>query len=232
MAMVACHFYRENSRNEHLLNASVVETPSRSPKRPTYVVYDTASKMPRMASSGPRDVLPGVMGLYEFENVCLARHLTEPTITGLIYFSPHDAAVTSSNGKRCIPCSAPLDHGGGWEGTGRDEGDVGHKCGFEGVHAMFATSVEDWSECSSRPEAREQAAIWGQEYVPASAVSRVHFYEEPVFHLSFNDNIAHDLFDHMFNILPYWHAFKSRGSFPFKAVTSLSHPRCMTDDEG
>ncbi|KAL7546610.1 hypothetical protein ACHAWF_009943, partial [Thalassiosira exigua] len=36
----------------------------------------------------------------------------------------------------------------------------------------------------------------------------------------------------MLDVLPYWHAFKLRGSFPFEAVASLSHPKCMTDDEG
>ncbi|KAL7533295.1 hypothetical protein ACHAWF_004447, partial [Thalassiosira exigua] len=151
-------------------------------------------------------------------------------LTGLIYFSPHDAAV-ANNRKRCIPCSAPLNHGGGWEGTGRDEKVVGHKCGFVGVHAMFATSIEDWSNCSTQPEARKRARSWGQGYVPGSVVHQVHYYNEPMVHLSFRDNIGHDLFDHMLSILPYWHAFKSRGSSPFKAITSLPHPGCMTDDE-
>ena len=191
-------------------------------------IYKNISEIPQMISTGPKNVLPNIIGLYEFENVCLMKHATEYSLTGLVYFTPQDTNLLY-NPKRCIPCSAPLNHNFGWHGVGRDEHEVNHKCGFEALHAMFATNVSDFAECYSQDSTQEQLNEWGQRYIPPDVVNEVHYYEEPMIHLTFSDNICHAFFDHLLTYLPYWHSFRRNGShFPFKWVTSLSYPGCLS----
>lgn len=198
---------------------------------PTIYNNINISAIPQLISSGPTDALPNTIGMYQFENVCLTKHLTEYDLTGLVYFTPDDTTLLN-NPKRCIPCSAPLNHDGGWNGTGRDEKEVNHKCGFETLHAMFASDVQDFAECYSKQSVQRQLEIWGQRYIPHSVVNTVHYYEEPMIHLGFSSNIAHALFDHLLTYLPYWYAFKTQNNWPFSGVTSVAHQGCLNNNNG
>ena len=97
---------------------------------------------------------------------------------------------------------------------------------------MFATDVSDFAECYSQHSTQEQLNVWEQRYNPPDAVNAVHYYEEPMIHLSFSDNIGHAFFDHLLTYLPYWHSFRRSGSFPFQSVTSLSYPGCLSSNRG
>ena len=144
---------------------------------PTVEVYANASSSPRLLSSGPHVVNPETVGLYRFSDVCVTKHQTAMDLHGLIYFL-NESDPQLSNPMRCVTCSAPLDHRGGWNGTGRDEKEVGHTCGFECVHAMYARDVEDWNGCRATERAVHQARVWGQMQFPVTAEA-VHYYKSP-----------------------------------------------------
>ena len=99
--------------------------------QPEPTIFNNVQDMPAIASSGPTDLNPEISGMYQFDNVCLTRHDKSGNIQGLIYLDPGNEAV-ARNKKRCIPCSRPIDHEGGWWGKGRDQPEVGHICGFQG----------------------------------------------------------------------------------------------------
>jgi hypothetical protein len=103
---------------------------------PTPKIYDDVRDVPRMTSTGPIEANDGIGGLYHFTDVCLTKHhLLNENLQGVIYFQPDNDELLA-NELRCVPCSAPLNHGGGWDGEGRDEKAVRHKCGFTTAHAM------------------------------------------------------------------------------------------------
>mmetsp|Transcript_11441 Transcript_11441/g.26839 ORF Transcript_11441/g.26839 Transcript_11441/m.26839 type:complete len:244 (-) Transcript_11441:780-1511(-) len=144
---------------------------------PTVEVYTNASSFPRLLSSGPHVVNPGTVGLYKFSDVCVTKHQTSSYLRGLVYFL-NESDPQLSNPMRCVTCSAPLNHQGGWNGTGRDAKEVGHTCGFECIHAMYARDVEDWNECRVTEKAKHQARVWGQVQYPVTAEA-VHYYKSP-----------------------------------------------------
>lgn len=96
-------------------------------------------EMPQIASSGPYVLNPslpgrnmsGGKGLYQFDDVCLTKHFKTQAIQGLIYLEPKNEKLVNKI-YRCVPCSRPLHHDGGWWGVGRDQNSVGHICGFQG----------------------------------------------------------------------------------------------------
>ncbi|KAL3798709.1 hypothetical protein HJC23_004460, partial [Cyclotella cryptica] len=112
---------------------------AKTPTFPLPAIYNNTKDMPPFVSSGPYHVNPSLGGLYEFHNVCLTKHKFELLPQGLIYIKQLSDTNVQNNPTRCVPCSAPLNHRGGWDGIGRDEGEVKHKCCFDSFHAMFAT---------------------------------------------------------------------------------------------
>jgi hypothetical protein len=196
-------------------------------------IYNNTRDVPTMISSGPRIVNQQIAGgLYEFNNVCLTKHYTSSYLRGLVYFAP-DEEELMNNELRCAPCSAPLNHPGGWNGTGRDEKNVKHKCGFECIHASYASSVDDWSDCMGQEVVQRKLKVWGQEQIPARAHT-VHYYKDPVYLLNFRpENIGHSLFDTMLVWLPHWDYYRTRHNniFPFKGLLSDSLEGCLTTND-
>jgi len=184
---------------------------------------------------GPFLVNRDIPGLYEFNNVCLTKQLSETcrksvnhcegNLQGIIYFTPNDDK-TMRNPLRCVTCSAPLMHH--WNETGRDEEEVGHKCGFTSTHVMYASDITDWNQCRLQPDAQSLTNLWGKQQVPATAES-IRYYNEPVLSLNFQaDNIGHSLFDHLLMYLPHWQKFKNT-TYPFKGINSHSIEGCLSD---
>ncbi|EED88188.1 predicted protein [Thalassiosira pseudonana CCMP1335] len=175
---------------------------------PTPKIYDDVRDVPRMTSTGPIEANDGIGGLYHFTDVCLTKHhLLNENLQGVIYFQPDNDELLA-NELRCVPCSAPLNHGGGWDGEGRDEKAVRHKCGFTTAHAMLDR--------------------WGQHQIPSRA-EVVHWYEEPIISLNFRPNIGHALFDYMLAYLPHWYAFRTNNNMPFAGVISHVFQGCLSD---
>lgn len=199
-------------------------------------IYDNITAMPNMISSGPFLVNNDIPGLYEFNNVCLTKQLSEKCheavnhcegdIQGIIYFTPNDDTMMS-NPLRCVTCSAPLMHG--WnDTTGRDGEEVGHRCGFTSTHVMYASDVADWNQCRLQPDAQRLTNLWEQEQVP-KYVESIRYYNEPILSLNFKaDNIGHSLFDHLLMYLPLWQRFKDT-TYPFKGIQSHSIQGCLSD---
>ena len=189
-------------------------------------------EMPQIASSGPYVLNPslpgrnmsGGKGLYQFDDVCLTKHSKTQAIQGLIYLEPKNEKLVNEI-YRCVPCSRPLHHDGGWWGVGRDQNSVGHICGFQGKkgycsrckilclqatslficilsgsHAMFAANVSDLSACMQTASAQKIFKAWDQWHTP-SQVKTIHYFEEPTLSLNFQENIGHSLFDYMLRLV-------------------------------
>mmetsp|Transcript_2236 Transcript_2236/g.4538 ORF Transcript_2236/g.4538 Transcript_2236/m.4538 type:complete len:552 (+) Transcript_2236:3-1658(+) len=227
---------------------------------PNPIIYNDILSIPNFHSSGPRIINPKIPSLYEFRNVCLTNHITSPTLRGLVYLTPpifdknvdnkdrnKTATIISepmeqlsiqNNPHRCVPCSAPLNHKGGWNGIHPNEKQVGHRCGFVSVHAMFATNISDWSHCiHDIPENSKLIQKWGQVQIPSCRVESVHFYEGTVLNVAFDRNIGHAMWDHLLTYLPHWYEFrfgkggsnhKSSGDFPFDYVVLNSVKNCLS----
>jgi len=200
--------------------------------------YDSPDKMKPMRSKGPRIVDEDVGGgLYVFEDVCLTNNIEQlryrpqdTSLRGLLYFSEKYA----DNNQRCVPCSnaEPL---GGWNDMdGEDAKVVGHSCGMPGLHAMFATSVGDWTDCIMEEGNAMKMEEWHQTQSPVN-VTTIHFFQKPVFLLQFNAvDMEKSLFDMLLTYLPHWQKFfngseeDNKDGFPFDGVISHSTPGCLS----
>lgn len=114
--------------------------------------YSSPDRMPVMKSAGPWPVDPKVGGLHMFESVCVTNNVDAPkppqldtSSRGLLYFSDK-----VKNPKRCVPCSTSQMNSSGGEGRWGvpvdSDSELGHHCGMNGLHAMVAKSVGDYSE--------------------------------------------------------------------------------------
>jgi len=203
---------------------------------PPPTLSPTPPKFPPLLSTGPFPVNPHIPGLVEFHDVCLTKHSQpDSDIQGLVYFTPYNQTLVE-NPLRCCPCSAPLFEGG-WDHNHRDEKDVGHKCGFHSTHLMYASGIEDWSDCVSTPVVRAKMDLWSQRHLPSS-VETMEYVEEPTFALNFRaDNIGHSFFDMLLTYLPHWDLWRKNGgagrhaTFPFTRVASLSSPGCLSSSK-
>ena len=194
------------------------------------IIYNNTQTIPPFLSAGPHAVnhLPG---LYEFHNVCLTRSAGDESLLGLIYFVPPDDVNVYNNPSRCIPCPLYLMHG--WDDKGEQQDTLKHKCGYHNLHAMYATSVSDWSTCinvrANKRTYRDLGWFPDERFVPSS-VSSVHYYKEPMIALAHNMNIGHALWDHLLTILPHWHTFQYQNKFPYKGVASFSVEACLSSN--
>ena len=203
--------------------------------------YDSPDKMKHMVSKGPKlydDRVGG--GLHLFEDVCLTNNVEQlryrpqdTALRGLIYFTGEYA----DNPKRCVPCSN-LEPLGGWD---EDEDDapadakvVGHRCGMPGLHAMFASSVGDWTDCIMEDGNTELMEEWHQTQAPLN-VTTIHFFQKPTFLLQFNAiDMEKSLFDMLLTYLPHWQKFMesseedNKDGFPFDGVISHSLEGCLS----
>lgn len=194
--------------------------------------FDSPDKMKPMHSKGPVLFNSDIAGLYLFENVCLTNNVDalryrpmETTLRGLIYFT--DDKKMNDNSKRCVPCSnnQAMET---WDETYADESIVGHKCGMNGLHAMYASSVGDWSSCIKQEENTQLMTQWGQTQSP-TAVETIHFFKEPTFLLQFNAlDMETSLFDMLMTYLPHWDQFRHEWDFPYEAVISHSLQGCLS----
>lgn len=201
--------------------------------------YDSPDKMKPMRSKGPRLVDEDVGGgLHVFEDVCLTnnidqlRHRPQDTaLRGLIYFTEKYA----DNEQRCVPCSnvEPL---GNWNDKASGEGSkvVGHSCGMPGLHAMFASSVGDWTDCILEGRNTKTMEEWHQTQSPLNVTS-IHFFQKPTFLLQFNAlDMEKSLFDMLLTYLPHWQKFMegseedNKDGFPFDGVISHSLEGCLS----
>ena len=210
--------------------------------------YDKPDKMKPMISKGPipysftddedgndDDLVASSSpagGLHVFEDVCITNNIDalryrpmDTTLRGLLYFTNDDAML--SNDKRCVPCSN-TQHMQDWESINDDEQIVGHKCGLHGLHAMYASSVGDWSECITTEENTKLMKEWGQTQSPLE-VETVHFFVEPTFLLQFNAlDMEASLFDMLMTYLPHWAKFRNHDDYPFDSVISHSLEGCLS----
>jgi len=196
--------------------------------------YDSPSKMKPLYSKGPILWDDEMGGLHLFENVCLTtnidalRYRPQPQtgLRGLIYFTDEEEMM--KNPKRCVPCSNSyaMDN---WEDANKDRKVVGHKCGMNGLHAMYASSVGDWSDCIMEKENAELMEEWGQTQSPLN-VTTIHFFQEPTFLLQFNAlDMEESLFDMLMTYLPHWDKFlEDEDGFPFNSVISHSLEGCLS----
>mmetsp|Transcript_7573 Transcript_7573/g.16372 ORF Transcript_7573/g.16372 Transcript_7573/m.16372 type:complete len:681 (-) Transcript_7573:1472-3514(-) len=202
--------------------------------------FDSPDKMKPIYSKGPILWDEEMGGLHMFENVCLTnnvdalRYRPDPDtgLRGLIYFTPDESIA--KNSKRCVPCSNKQSMEN-WEDANKDRKVVGHKCGMTGLHAMFASSVGDWSDCIMEEDNTKLMEEWGQTQSPVN-VSTIHFFQEPAFALQFDayDN-QKSLFDMLMTYLPHWDKFLGgsrgdgdNGGFPFSSVISHSLQGCLS----
>lgn len=209
--------------------------------------FDSPDKMKSIVSKGPILWDDSIGGLHLFENVCLTnnidaiRYRPEPdtSLRGLIYFMDENDELMK-NTKRCVPCSnkQAMDD---WDGASvQDEQVVGHKCGMNGIHAMFASSVGDWTNCIMQEENVNLMEKMGQTQTPID-VSTIHFFQEPTFLLQFNAlDKEQSLFDMLMTYLPHWDKFLMTkgeidvdaagddGGFPFNSVISHSIQGCLS----
>ncbi|KAL7539778.1 hypothetical protein ACHAWF_006503 [Thalassiosira exigua] len=206
--------------------------------------YDSPDRMKPLHSKGPVPVSDEVGGLHMFENVCLTtnidalRYRPKPDtgLRGLVYFTEDESI--GKNPKRCVPCSNkhPMKR---WDGDNEDKSVVGHACGLPGLHAMFGSSVGDWSDCVTKGENAKLMEEWGQTQSPVN-VQTVHFFQEPTFALQFDTlDAERSLFDMLLTYLPHWDRFlhgrpegepggEGMGGFPFKSVISHSLEGCLS----
>lgn len=200
--------------------------------------FDSPDKMKPIYSKGPILWDEKMGGLHMFENVCLTtnvdalRYRPDPDtgLRGIIFFTPDEEV--QKNPKRCVPCSnsEPLEN---WEDVGKDGKVVGHGCGMKGLHAMFASSVGDWTDCIMKDDNAKLMEEWGQTQSPLE-VSTIHFFQEPTFALQFDAlNKENSLFDMLLTYLPHWDKFLGGANdedngFPFDSVISHSLQGCLS----
>mmetsp|Transcript_15119 Transcript_15119/g.24691 ORF Transcript_15119/g.24691 Transcript_15119/m.24691 type:complete len:629 (-) Transcript_15119:48-1934(-) len=192
--------------------------------------YKSPDKMKEMKSEGPTPADRKLGGMHIFKNVCLTNNIdaihyeNNPTtsLRGLIYFTRDQ----EHNPKRCVPCSNS-ENMDSWDGTYEDEKVVKHKCGMNGLHAMYATSAGDWSDCIMEEENTQIMKKFGQTQSPTN-VSKVHFFQAPTFLLQFNAfDMESALFDMLMTYLPFWRMFE-RNEFPFTSLISHSVKGCVS----
>lgn len=206
------------------------------------IFYESPDRMEPIISKGPVSYSDTVGGLHLFENVCLTtnidalRYRPDPDsgLRGLIFFTDEEKVM--NNPKRCVPCSN-REEMGEWDNPNhKDSETVGHQCGMNGLHAMYASSVGDWSDCIMEDENAKLMEDWGQTQSPVD-VSTIHFFQEPTFVLQFDENdMEKSLFDMLLTYLPHWDDFLGGGSeardgeegFPFRSVISHSLQGCLS----
>jgi hypothetical protein len=204
------------------------------------LLYDSPDKMKPMVSKGPKLVDERVGGgLHLFENVCLTDNVDQlryrpqdTALRGLIYFTGEYA----DNPKRCVPCSN-LEPLGDWDDDDDPPADakvVGHRCGMPGLHAMFASSVGDWTDCIMEDVNSKLMEEWHQAQTPLN-VNTIHFFQKPTFLLQFNAvDMEKSLFDMLMTYLPHWQSFMegstedNKDGFPFDGVISHSWEGCLS----
>mmetsp|Transcript_25951 Transcript_25951/g.52568 ORF Transcript_25951/g.52568 Transcript_25951/m.52568 type:complete len:675 (+) Transcript_25951:348-2372(+) len=194
--------------------------------------FDKPDKMTPMISKGPILFNQDMGGLHLFEEVCVTNNMDalrwtpmETSLRGLVYFTGDQDIL--DNEKRCVPCK---DTKGleGWDSASPEEAVLGHKCGMNGLHAMFASSVGDWSECISREENMKLMEEYGQTQSPLD-VDTVHLFTQPTFLLQFNVlDTEVSMFDMLMTYLPHWQYFRDNNEFPFDSVISHSLEGCLS----
>ena len=194
-------------------------------------VYKSLDRMEEMKSGGPRPADRALGGMHSFSNVCLTKNMDamryehDPTtsLRGLIYFTRDQ----EENLRRCVPCSNSQSMDS-WDGSYEDEKVVNHKCGMNGLHAMYATSAGDWSDCIMKEDNFQLMKKNGQTQSPTD-VTTVHVFQEPTFLLQFNALDVEDaLFNMLMTFLPFYHEYQSSGEFPFESVISHSVEGCLS----
>ncbi len=194
--------------------------------------FDKPDKMTPMISKGPILFNQDMGGLHLFEEVCVTNNVDalrwrpmETSLRRLVYFTGDQDVL--DNEKRCVPCrdTKALE---GWDSTTPEEATLGHKCGMNGLHVMFASSVGDWSECITREENTKLMKEYGQTQSPLD-VDTVHLFTQPTFLLQFNVlDTEISMFDMLLTYLPHWQYFRDNNEFPFDSVISHSLEGCLS----
>ena len=195
--------------------------------------YPDPSRLPKMVSTGPQRVHDELAGMHLFTDVCVTYNIDsakppdlDTSLRGLIYFDKRMA----QNPKRCVPCSTKAMNSrteDKWGEPSSLDAHLGHQCGMQGLHTMYASSVTDWNDCTAETENRQFMIRNKQNQSPSHAKS-VHYFEEPTYLLSFKaDDRESSLFDTLFTYLPYWHVFRKNG-YPFHSVFSKSVQGCLS----
>lgn len=195
--------------------------------------YPDPARLPKMISTGPRRVEDDLGGMHLFTDVCVTNNIDsakppeqDTSVRGLVYFDKRMA----KNPKRCVPCSTKAMNARAddkWGEPSSLDSQLGHQCGMQGLHAMYASSVTDWNDCTSETENR-QFMIRNRQNQSPSHAKNVHYFEEPTLLLSFKANDRESsLFEFLFTYLPYWHVFRKKG-YPFDSVFSKSVQGCLS----
>lgn len=195
--------------------------------------YPDPARLPKMISTGPRRVEDDLGGMHLFTDVCVTNNIDsakppeqDTSVRGLVYFDKRMA----KNPKRCVPCSTKAMNARAddkWGEPSSLDSQLGHQCGMQGLHAMYASSVTDWNDCTSETENR-QFMIRNRQNQSPSHAKNVHYFEEPTLLLSFKANDRESsLFESLFTYLPYWHVFRKKG-YPFDSVFSKSVQGCLS----
>jgi hypothetical protein len=195
--------------------------------------YPTPERMPKMTSTGPRRVDESLGGMHLFTDVCVTNNIDsakppelDTSLRGLIYFDHRMA----NNPQRCVPCSTNAMNARAedkWGEASNLGANLGHQCGMKGLHAMYATSVVDWNDCTAQTGNR-QFMIRNKQNQSPSHAKNVHYFEEPTLLLNFKANDRESsLFDTLFTYLPYWHLFRQKG-YPYTHVFSKSVQGCLS----
>ncbi|KAL7489983.1 hypothetical protein ACHAW6_015710 [Cyclotella cf. meneghiniana] len=179
--------------------------------------YDSPSVMKKLHSKGPVLLNEKIGGLHIFENVCLTNNVDRrgaQDLRGLIYFNDK---ITGD--KRCVPCE---------DASSTNDKVVNHYCGMNGLHTMYASSVNDWTECIAKKENNDLMKQFHQTQSPLT-VNSIHFFKEPTFLLQFNAlDMETSLFDMLMTYLPHWDQFRDEWDFPYDAVISHSLQGCLS----
>jgi hypothetical protein len=180
--------------------------------------YDSPSKMQELHSKGPIQLNDKIGGLHLYENVCLTNNVDRrgvQDLRGLIYF---DDKVKGD--KRCVPCEKAS--------TANDQV-VNHNCGMTGLNTMYASSVNDWTQCIAQKDNHQLMQDLKQTQAPLQ-VNSIHMFKEATFLLQFNAlDMETSLFDMLMTYLPHWDQYRGGDTeFPFDAVISHSLQGCLS----
>ena len=180
--------------------------------------YDSPSKMQELHSKGPIQLNDKIGGLHLYENVCLTNNVDRrgvQDLRGLIYF---DDKVKGD--KRCVPCE---------KASNANDQVVNHNCGMTGLNAMYASSVNDWTQCIAQKENLQLMQDFKQTQAPLQ-VNSIHMFKEATFLLQFNAlDMETSLFDMLMTYLPHWDQYRGGDTeFPFDAVISHSLQGCLS----
>eukprot|EP00574_Skeletonema_japonicum_P013981 CAMPEP_0201719030 /NCGR_PEP_ID=MMETSP0593-20130828/4372_1 /ASSEMBLY_ACC=CAM_ASM_000672 /TAXON_ID=267983 /ORGANISM="Skeletonema japonicum, Strain CCMP2506" /LENGTH=608 /DNA_ID=CAMNT_0048209421 /DNA_START=91 /DNA_END=1917 /DNA_ORIENTATION=+ len=195
--------------------------------------YPDPARLPKMVSTGPQRVADDLGGMHLFTDVCVTNNIDsakppelDTSVRGLVYFDKR----MSRNPKRCVPCSTKAMNARAedkWGESSSLDSQLGHQCGMQGLHAMYASSVTDWNDCTAETENR-QFMIRNRQNQSPSHAKNVHYFEEPTLLMSFKANDRESsLFEFLFTYLPYWHVFRKEG-YPFDSVFSKSVQGCLS----